>query len=265
MEEQALGVVLLRQVRCVSCGKVFHGKLEQEYERGIDMINKEIKSFTANIRDMRERESIALDIRTKRTKELYNTIGIKRDCCKINISHMSQYTVGAPSPPGNIIKDRQSEINKMAGYKRSVTIIHLSKGSRVPGMGSMMSMPGEDDYSPEWKDYLEKARKDLAPPIEYTKEPTKLIKSKPASVPSFNIKSMTKVVSGETTAIKPEYLDMLEDVEYTRSTPNGQVDIITSFSNLTLESQPGDDLDVDDVMDYEYSTLENLHGTINTF
>ena len=183
MDEQALGVELFREVRCLSCGKVLDGKIGNQYDEGIKMILNEINESMPPQLSREEKDQMSKKFMAARIKELHAKLGIKRECCMMNIAYKSQYLVGAPSPPGNIIIDRQTQIDKEKGYKRSITRIDLSLPSRVPGKGgmSMMSLSGEEEYSPEWKDYYEKAKKDFTSPISKTQKiPTRMISSAPS-------------------------------------------------------------------------------------
>lgn len=260
MDVQALGVELLQDIRCVGCGKVLAGRIESEYERlTVDMLREMNNSLPPNLHPQ-ERDELAVRFMSERNKEIFKKLGIKRGCCMNNLQYKSQLLVGAPSPVGNTIIDRQNMAD--FGFKRSITRIELSTKSRVPGNSSMnmMSFPGEGDHSPEWNKFQEKMRKELSKPeLDYASTPTKLISYKSSFPLGFNIKSTSVPIvnSGNSKSIDSSFLDMLQAPVFTGGFLDERIEIETihSFTDLSISREDAQ-IDIDgnnyrDLMDYE--------------
>jgi len=233
MDVQALGVELITEVRCLSCGKVLAGRIENEYDRFMKIALREINESMPNGISARERDELSLNFINIKTQEIFKKLGVKRYCCMTNLQYKSQLLVGAPSPAENSIIDRQNMNSK--NMKRSITQIDLSLPSRSPGNSgfSMVSLPGEDDYGPEWKAYMEKTRRDLtSPQVNYKPSQTKMILSKPNIPIGFNIKNTNVPVTntGNSTPIKQKYLDMLVETNYVTSLNDDKMEMETVSS-----------------------------------
>ena len=272
MVEEALGVQLYTPVRCTSCGKVLAGHIGEQYDRLRKIAIDEANESVPQILSYEDKEELILKFIAIRTQEIHEKLGIKRDCCMRDLQYKEQILVGAPSPKGNTIIDRQNMADK--NIKRSITRIELTAPSRVPGTSglSMISLPGKDDVSPEWKVHSEKIRTDLSfAQGKYSKTPTSIISKSAASLSlpqGFNIKNLPITNVGNTTEIKSQYLDMLEDVTYVSDSVNEQMEIqtITNFSQLTI-STLNDDIDDNnyrDMMDFEITT-PGLSEDLNEF
>jgi DNA-directed RNA polymerase subunit N (RpoN/RPB10) len=267
MDTQALGVELIQDVRCLGCGKVLAGKIENAYERLTQLLMKELNDSLPKQLTPIERDELAVKFVRERNREIFQKLGIKRQCCLINLQYKSQLLVGAPSPVGNTIIDRQNM--KAHGIKRSITRIDLSTKSRLPGISSMnmMSYPGPEDYGPEWKKYEEKMRKDLAgPEIDYVKNSTKLISYKSKLPLGFNIKNTNiPIVSmGESKVLDTNFLSLLEAPIFTTDSnvDKMEVEITTGIGSMSMDDQ---NLELDgnnfrDLMDFEFNTS----GVIDT-
>ena len=260
MDVQGLGVELIRDVRCLTCGKVLDGKIGNEYDRTIIMLLNEINDSMPPQLSRQEKDQISKKFMANHIKELHAKLGIRRQCCMTNLAFKSQHLTGAPSPPGNIIIDRQNVADKEKGYKRSITRIDLSLPSKVPGKGgsSMISLAGEEEYSPEWKDYYERIKKDFtSPATKYEKIPTRIISSSKSILPmGFNIQSagIPMISMGDSTPIDPQYLDMLDDPQYITGEfdTNIELETFTNLSHMSItDNNQIDDTNFRDIMDYE--------------
>ena len=263
MDVQALGVELITEVRCLSCGKVLAGRIENEYDRLMKLTLREVNEIVPRNLSPKERDELSLKFINIRTKEIFQILGIKRYCCMTNLQYKSQILVGAPSPAENSIIDRQNMTTK-----RSMTRIDLSLPSRVPGNSgfSMESLPGEEDYGPEWKAYKEKTRRDLSSPQNnYKANQTKLVLPKATLPIGFNIKNSNIPITktGNSTIIKQQYLDMLVEPTFLTSTNEDEmvIETVSSLSQMKISDQQDiNGINIKDEMDFEINNGENFNN-----
>ena len=276
MDVQALGVELITDIRCLTCGKVLAGRISDEYDRLIKIVLRDINESMPQQLTPKEKDELSIKIIGNKIKEIFQKLGIKRYCCMNNLQYKSQLLVGAPSPQENTIIDRQNMADK--GMKRSITRINLSTSSRVPGNSgfSMVSLPGEEDYGPEWKIYMEKFKRELSPPssgnqFEFSKGSSKLISTTQQLPLGFNIRNTNVpiVTTGNTTTINPKYLDMLSEPTYIGGpSPESeeQIETISSFSQMSIsEPENVDNNNFRDIMDFEITAPGEPDDLSNRF
>lgn len=139
---QALGIQLYFYVRCPTCNKVL-GNLQEDYSRLIKKADEEVRDmipFGLDYADSMNEYDMQM---ATRFSDIMKNLGIKRYCCMMRIKNPQQVPIsGGNAPEANIAVSRHTP-----GIKRSPTVIHLTKRSKVPGGSNieMMSLTGADE------------------------------------------------------------------------------------------------------------------------